>query len=285
MSRKLLSVFVAVYRRGREERRETNKKWKLFTLFSVYPLKTLRPQRSLRWAGLLSVFLAVSLLFTPSISLATEVMTRYYTKTIGALDSYTKLLIHGDSIGDATGKTVTANGNAAVTTAQYKFAELGRSIVFDGTGDYLSLADSDDWDFGSGDYTIDFWVRFNTLPSAGNQVVFYSHKYAPTNRAVQFRMYNNSGAYQLGYYVQDLNSSNPDLIAIDVAVSITTGTWYHIAAVRNGTNTRVYLNGSSVGYNTQSYTYPNFDSNLWIGCEYGTIKYLDGWMKLGLARM
>ena len=227
---------------------------------------------------LLSLFVTASLLFVPSISFATDVMTRCYSKTISALDSYTKLLIHGDSIGDSTGKTVTANGNAAVTTTQYKFAEVGRSIVFDGTGDYLSLADSDDWDFGSGDYTIDFWVRFNTLPSAGNQVVFYSHKYTPTNRAVQFRMYNNSGAYQLGYYVQDLNSSNPDLIAIDVAVSITTGTWYHIAAVRNGTNTRVYLNGSSVGYNTQSYTYPNFDSNLWIGCEYGTIKYLDGWM-------
>ena len=132
MFKKLLSVFVAVYRRGREERRETNKKWRIFILFAVYPVKTLRSQRSLRWAELLSILLAASLLFAPSISFATDVMTRCYSKTIEALDSYTKLLIHGDSIGDATGKTVTANGNAAVTTAQYKFAELGRSLVFDG---------------------------------------------------------------------------------------------------------------------------------------------------------
>ena len=53
MFKKLLSVFVAVYRRGREERRETNKKWRIFILFAVYPVKTLRSQRSLRWAELL----------------------------------------------------------------------------------------------------------------------------------------------------------------------------------------------------------------------------------------
>ena len=112
---------------------------------------------------LLSLFLAASLLFAPSISFAAEGMTLFYSKTISALDSYTKLLIHGDSIGDATGKTVTANGNAAATTAQYKFAEVGNSILFGGTGDYLTLADSDDWNFGADNFTIDFWVNFSNL--------------------------------------------------------------------------------------------------------------------------
>ena len=32
--------------------------------------------------------------------------------------------------------------------------------MFDGTGDYLSVLDSADWDFGTSDFTIDFWVRF-----------------------------------------------------------------------------------------------------------------------------
>ena len=77
-------------------------------------------------------------------------------------DSYTKLMLHmegsGNSFTDsAASQTVTTNGDATQTTAQYKWGS--RSTVFDGSGDYLSLADSDDWNFGSGDFTIDYCAR------------------------------------------------------------------------------------------------------------------------------
>ena len=106
-----------------------------------------------------------------------------------AIDSYTKLLIHGDSISDATGKTVVANGNVSVAdagkpvtandnaqidTAQSKFD--GTSGLFDGLGDYLTVPDSDDWNFESEDFTIDLWVRFNSLPSVDYAAVFYSQR-------------------------------------------------------------------------------------------------------------
>ena len=49
---------------------------------------------------------------------------------------------------------------------------MGNSAAFDGTGDYLSLADSEDWNFGSGDFTIDFWIR---QPTTNNfNYVFYT---------------------------------------------------------------------------------------------------------------
>ena len=62
-------------------------------------------------------------------------------------------------------KIVTANGNARITTGQSEFG--GASGLFDGSGDYLSTPDSADWYFGTGDFTIDFWVRFNALPGSG----------------------------------------------------------------------------------------------------------------------
>ena len=81
-------------------------------------------------------------------------------------DNYTKLLLHFDGTDGSTtfvdsspsGKTVTAVGNAQIDTAQYKFG--GASGLFDGNGDYLSVPDSDDWYFGTGDFTIDAWARF-----------------------------------------------------------------------------------------------------------------------------
>ena len=32
------------------------------------------------------------------------------------------------------------------------------SVYFDGSGDYLEIADTDDLTFGSGDYTIEAWI-------------------------------------------------------------------------------------------------------------------------------
>src|SRR3989339_404521 len=77
-------------------------------------------------------------------------------------------------------KTVTANGDAIQTTAQFKFSS--KSGVFDGTGDYLSLADSEDWNFGTGDFTIDCWVRFNTV--AGYQT--FGAQYVDINNFWEF---------------------------------------------------------------------------------------------------
>ena len=81
----------------------------------------------------------------------------------------TVLLLHCDGTDGATtftdssdtSHTVTANGNAQIDTDQSKFG--GASGLFDGTGDYLSIPDSADWDFGTGDWTIDFLIRFNAI--------------------------------------------------------------------------------------------------------------------------
>src|SRR3990167_7740340 len=75
----------------------------------------------------------------------------------------TSLMLHMDgadastTFTDETGKTVTANGNAQIDTAQSKFG--GAAALFDGAGDYLTVSGSADWDLGTGDFTIDFWFR------------------------------------------------------------------------------------------------------------------------------
>ena len=80
-------------------------------------------------------------------------------------DADTKLLIHSDSTdgnttftdSSSTGHTVTANGNVHHETDAQKFGDT--AMYFDGTGDYLSIPDSDDWEFGNGDFTVDTWIK------------------------------------------------------------------------------------------------------------------------------
>ena len=62
---------------------------------------------------------------------------------------------------EGVGKSVTAVGNAQISTTQSKFG--GASGYFDGTGDGLTTPDTDDWHFGSGDFTIDFWTQRHHL--------------------------------------------------------------------------------------------------------------------------
>ena len=50
---------------------------------------------------------------------------------------------------------------AQISTAQSKFG--GASLLLDGTGDYLTIADSNDWDFPS-DFTVELWFR-TSVPS------------------------------------------------------------------------------------------------------------------------
>ena len=83
---------------------------------------------------------------------------------------------------------MTAVNQAQIDTAQSKFG--GASGLFDGTGDYLSSADSADWAFGSGDFTIDFWLRFATVTA---QAAFLSQMDAGgDDRSFQFN-YNSDG--------------------------------------------------------------------------------------------
>jgi hypothetical protein len=77
------------------------------------------------------------------------------------------LLLHGDGANGSTTiidssptpKTVTAFGNAQISTAQSKFG--GASIALDGTGDYASTGNSSDLLMGSAVFTIECWFYPN----------------------------------------------------------------------------------------------------------------------------
>src|SRR5215510_10654891 len=65
--------------------------------------------------------------------------------------------------------TVTADGNAQVDTAQSQFG--GASALFDGNVDKLEITGTlGDFNFGTGEFTIDFWIRFSSV--SGDQNIF-----------------------------------------------------------------------------------------------------------------
>jgi hypothetical protein len=170
----------------------------------------------------------------------------------------------------ATTKTVTANGNAKIDTSQSEFG--GASGSFDGTNSYLSTPDSSDWNFGTGDFTIDFWVRFNSLATQefwGRYIAGVGEFdfFLAAGPKLQFYA-DNSGVVKASYVM-----TNP--------WGVSTGQWHHIALVRSGSNVYIFIDGVSqtLTANTPISTNSLDDINTpqLIG-EIAGIRYLNGWL-------
>ena len=159
-------------------------------------------------------------------------------------DSYTKLMLHMNGADasttftdSSTGKTVTANFNAQIDTVQNKFGEAsGMFNVVSGYQDRLTIADSDDWNFGSGDFTIDFWVRFDTL--TGDPQTFVS-QWVDDNNTWHIQK-NASNVLAMVFYYGGVKKGE-----YSYSWTPSVNTWYHLAFERYGSGAKIFIDGIS----------------------------------------
>lgn len=166
------------------------------------------------------------------------------------------LLLHMDGANNSTTFTdfsanafsVIAVGGAKVSTAKSQFG--GASLLLDGSGDYLSVPADADFDFGTGDFTIECWVNRNGGKSVASGDLYGDFMFATD--------VFNSGDMAFGRngVAWDLTATSPNFQS----------GWNHIAACRSGTTLRLFCNGevAATGTNSQSYNVSNF---LWIGAR------------------
>ncbi len=116
------------------------------------------------------------------------------------------------------------------------------AIEFNGTTDYLTVPDSDDWDFTSGDYTVDFWCKIDTLPAASGAYTFFTHFETVSLNQIGY-LYNVAGTYYMYWQVSDSgNTVNFNEVIVPVA-----GKVYHFAFVRENDDWKVFVDGTQLG--------------------------------------
>ena len=188
----------------------------------------------------------------------------------GGNDSYTVLLAHMDGTDDAQvftdsgagpncPHTMTAEGNVKTENTQKKFGTT--SAYFDGTGDHIALAGSNDWAFGSEDFAIDCWIRLDSVaaeewilnigPSANDRLGIAIHD------VLGAYVYFKIGGADVGNFTQG------------AVTGWAVNTWYHVALVRNGSSWVFYRHGTSIATNTNSTAVPDFGA-LYVGTHYAT---------------
>lgn len=140
-------------------------------------------------------------------------------------------------------RTVSVFGNAQLDTAQVKFGSA--SALFDGTGDYLTLADEPGLNFDTGDFTIEFWVRLNS--TAATQTIINK---ALTTGTSQYRIYFDSATAK--FTATTRNSANSVTTTCTAPSTSTSATWYHVAFVRSGDTFTLYVDGAPSTPQTRS---------------------------------
>lgn len=181
----------------------------------------------------------------------------------GGNDGSTKLLLHFDGTNGSTsfpdssafGNTATAGGNAQISTAQSKFG--GASALFDGTGDKITVTPEGNFDFGSGDFSIDFWFR--TTNAAATQLLTAKHN---TGGFGPFAVFLIGGVLQL--YASSTGSSW-DIINAATIGTPSSNVWYHCAVTRTGGVIYRFMDGVSGGTTSTSATLVGNATNLVLG--------------------
>jgi len=163
--------------------------------------------------------------------------------------------------GSTSNHTITANGN--VTQGSFgPFARPDGEWGWDFDGDdYLTIAYSSDFNFGTGSFTVEAFVFLKDL--SGIQGIYSTNTGA--NPVPKIVMYLDGATPKL--HINALNGSGN--LSLNSTTDITVGTWNHIAFVRNSSTWYWFINGTQAGTgsNSTNITFSNVATTIGYGGE------------------
>ena len=209
-------------------------------------------------------------------------------------DSGTTYQVHsftstGSSSFGVGGHGITANGDTKnVRVSNHPGAASGHAhiigssltdqsstIAFDGTGDYLTVPDGADWDFGTDPFTMECWFNITDFDGgSGTETATFISSGDSSYGDWFFAVWSAAGIPTLGFFGPAGWKTGSS--------AINANTWYHAAITRSGNTWNLWLNGTA-----EAGTFPVTDSGsmttsteLSIGRRYSSSawKYLDGYL-------
>lgn len=143
----------------------------------------------------------------------------------------------GTTFTDQKGATWTSAG-VTTSTSSPKFGTAS-ALFIAGGGGYLKTPHTTSWDWGANDFTIEAWVmRVNS--DINYHGIFVCDDTSAT-RGLLLILQNTTGYLRFAAFTGSTGNVCSD------SVALTLNTWYHVAAVRDGSNLRLYKNGVQVG--------------------------------------
>jgi len=207
----------------------------------------------------------------------------------GEIDSSTVLMLHADGAEGTT--TITDSSTSAhssyTLTGGYldsSVKEFGSaSLKFTATSSYLDYSDCAHWYMGTGNFTIDFWVRFDTIPIVSENLF---SQYSDNNNRVWLQI---QPSVKWLYFAS--SSGGAAQWGVSGAFDPVQSQWYHIEVARiNSTTLVMWVNGVEIGRQTITSTkeWPDLAGNFEINAQNkttGSVAHYDEFrVSKGIAR-
>ena len=140
---------------------------------------------------------------------------------------------------DESGLTNILGENGSVRKGSFSPYSGNWSVAFDGSVDYLSIPSNATFGFGTGDFTVEYWVYSTSWATAPTVV-----ELRPNSGVLEFSDNYTTGGAPGVYYnsTQQLTSS----------ITIPINTWAHVAFTRSGTTMKIWVNGVQGATGTKS---------------------------------
>jgi Concanavalin A-like lectin/glucanases superfamily len=172
---------------------------------------------------------------------------------------------------DQTGRVWTAFGNAQLDTTDKQFGVS--SLLLDGTGDYISTVHDAVLSVGSGDFTIEAWIKRNGVGSTD----MISNKRDASSAEEHSFSIGGSGTDKLSAVL--FASGSPVVTLVSTTSIINDGLWHHVAFTREGTTCRIFLDGVLEASGTQSGAPSTNTGPLYVGRDgFDTGRDFIGWI-------
>lgn len=137
------------------------------------------------------------------------------------------------------------------------------SYSLDGTGDYLILPDSDDWNFGNGQFTVEGRIKLTAGIASSRGFTLFAQwsAVAPQGTTCSWALYFDGGNLRFRFY--DTAGTMRDVFLASAADG---SQWHHFAADRDAGGTlRIYQDGGVATSLLRSETFNNGPRPLRIG--------------------
>jgi len=163
----------------------------------------------------------------------------------------------------------TINGAVCVDDTPYKVVGSGQgknALSFDGGDDYVDAGNGASLNFGTGDFTVEFWFKESVV--IGWDWLLSKQKIGDLNTVFVIALHTEDNILRvgLGPWFTDVISNQP---------SISKLTWHHLIVKRGSGTVSAYIDGVIYGTSgSSSYDMNNFTGNLLIG-KYST-SYFNG---------
>ena len=166
----------------------------------------------------------------------TAVYTANFTPPTTPLPTIANTMIHlkgfnGKLVDNTKLQNWATYGNVQISTVRSKFGNS--SIVFDGTGDYITTPYSPSHDITNGEFTIECWLY---PTSTKDQEIFNNRVSSPTKGAGIRLLANGTIMF---YFVGGSQVISTGTYSLN--------TWSHFAVTRTTNTIRIFLNGVMVG--------------------------------------